>query len=156
MRFLRISFRVGVAAVGVFVTLLMVYAIVVNALLFSGVGRAAINWAAPKHIRVDWRTAYSPWFLRVHTTGFVIRGEDSTVQWIVTTERANGSFRLVDFFARRIRLHHTWAQGVTAAIHLEDTPAGPPIADEKYRLVESRSMTSRAMTFVRSRSTQSA
>ena len=59
--------RVAFALVGLFVT----YLVVVNALLLSGLARAAINRISPENVHVQWHTAYSPWFLRVYTRGFV-------------------------------------------------------------------------------------
>jgi len=148
--------RVAAALVSLFVT----YLVVVNALLLTGLARVAINRIAPENVHVQWHTAYSPWFLRVYTTGFVIRGEDSSVQWAITTERANATFGPFDFFSRRVRLHDTWARGVTTRIRFKLDPADatpdyvaklpkivgfsdpplkpavppPPVTDENYRL----------------------
>jgi hypothetical protein len=61
--------------------------------------------------------------MRVHTTNFAFRGEDSSVQWLVTADRANTTFGLLDFFARRVRLHDAWARGVSVRIRFKIDPA---------------------------------
>lgn len=106
-----------------FVGLYVTYLVLVNALLWTGIGKAAINHAAPEHVHVEWRSAYSVSPMRVHTKGFAIRGEDSSVQWLITTERANATFGPFDFFSRRVRLHGVWASGLAMRIRFKLKPA---------------------------------
>ncbi len=106
-----------------FVGLYVTYLVLVNALLGTGLGKAAINHAAPDHVHVEWRTAYSLSPLRVHTAGFVLRGEDGSVQWLITTDRANATFGALDFFSRRVHLHDTWVRGLSVRIRFKVQPA---------------------------------
>ncbi len=119
IRWRTIPFRVVTLLVGV----LMTYLVVINALFVTGIAKIALNSLAPAHAHFEWRSAYSPWFLRVHVEGFVFRGEDSAVQWVVTADEAQATLGGRDFFARRVRLHDTRAHGVTTRIRFKLDPA---------------------------------
>ncbi len=116
-------------------TAFMTYAIVMNALLFTGAGKGVLNRLAPTHAHFEWRTAYSPWFMVVRTTGFAMRGEDSAVVWTVTSDAASTRLGFFDFFGRRITLHDLRARGVTTHIRFKpNPPPQQPDTDEHYRL----------------------
>ncbi len=127
------ALRVGALLAGIFIT----YLYVMNVLLLTGLVRIAVNRISPDDLHVDYRVAYSPSFLRVHTTGLALRGESDSVQWSITADRANASFGPLDFFSRRVSLHDARARGVTTRIRFKVAPADatrdyvawlPPIA----------------------------
>ncbi len=123
IRWRRIPLRAGAGLVGLFVTAFVTYFVAINALLLTGAAKLVVNRMAPTHVHFEWERAYSTWFMRVHATGFVFRGEDSSVQWLITADRADATFGLLDFFARRVRLHDARASGLSARIRFKLDPA---------------------------------
>ncbi len=107
--------RCFVFALGVYLT----YLVVINALIVSGAMRFVVNRLAPVHAHFDWSSAYSPWFLRVHTKNLVFRGEDSSVQWEMRFDRANATFALTDFFSKRVHMRDAQASGVQIRIRFK-------------------------------------
>jgi hypothetical protein len=107
--------RFVVFALGVYLT----YLAVINALIVSGAMRFVVNRLAPVHAHFDWSSAYSPWFLRVHTKDLIFRGEDSSVQWEMRFDRANATFALTDFFSKRVHMRDAQASGVQIRIRFK-------------------------------------
>ncbi len=149
----RIGKRALIVVLGTYLT----YLIVINLLLLTGLGQKIVNSIEPTHVRVEWTSAYSLWFMRVQTRGFTIRGTDTSVEWRITSDEASTSFAFTDFFKRRVRMSDTYAKGVSIRIRfkvsaptadylaalppiegLPDPPLkGPPVpelTDENYNL----------------------
>lgn len=95
------------------------YLLVVNLLLWTGLAKSIINRIDPAHVSFDYDSAYSVWFARVHTKGFVVTGTDSAVQWRITTDEASTTFGVTDFFARRVHMFGAEAKGVTVRIRFK-------------------------------------
>lgn len=114
--------RVLIAVFGTYVA----YLLIINLLLLTGLGQKILNAAEPEHVRLEWASAYSLWFMRVHTTGFAVRGEDSAVEWRITADEASTGFGFTDFLDRRLRMFDTKAKGVSVRIRFK---VAAPTAD---------------------------
>ena len=135
----------------------VVYLVVINVLLSTGLGKKILNRADPSHANFEYDSAYSVWFGQVHTKGFVVRGTDSAVEWRITTDEASTTFGILDFFRQRVHMHGTTAKGISVRVRFKVTaptaeylaklppieglpdppikpPEKPPLTDANYNL----------------------
>lgn len=82
-------------------------------------------WSVQHDVNVDYASAYSIVPGRIHVKGLTIRGEDGSVQWILTIARCgfNGSFP--PLFHRHFLARHIDADGLTFRIRIKYRLATP-------------------------------
>ncbi len=90
----------------------LLYLLVGNAVLFSGVIQRAAS-AAPQETQLGWDRAYTLWPGRAYVSGFRLRLQDPVIQFRLTIDRAKVDVVLWELLHRRFRASHVRAEGVS-------------------------------------------
>jgi hypothetical protein len=104
--------RVVLRALAALVALELLYLLVANAILFSGVIQREAN-RDPQSIELGWTRAYSPWPGRVYVSGFWLRLQDPSVQFRLTLVQAKIDVVLWELVHKKFRASRVRAQGVS-------------------------------------------
>ncbi|MGD0523919.1 MAG: hypothetical protein ABSE49_02180, partial [Polyangiaceae bacterium] len=110
-----------------------VYLIGINVFLRTRLFRNLIS-EDPTTMLVEYTSAYSVIPGRAHVEGLRIRGSDSNVQWILTLDRCDLHFGVLDFAHQRFHASHVRGDGVSmrvrqkeASFTAEEAAALPPV-----------------------------
>ncbi|HEY6461183.1 MAG TPA: hypothetical protein VIY73_13555, partial [Polyangiaceae bacterium] len=117
-RLRRVAGWVAVALAGVYV----LYVVGVNVLLGGGrLGRLLSR--EPEKLRVEYASASTFWFGRVHVEGLDIRMRDEKVEWEVHADRAEANVSLLALLTHRFHTRRLDGQGVTFRMRLRRDPS---------------------------------
>jgi hypothetical protein len=132
------------------------YLVGMNVLLRTGLLRHLLS-EDPVSFLVDYSSAYSIIPGRVHVEDLRLRGRDSNVEWILTLDRCDFRFGLLDFAHRRFHAYHVRGDGLSMRVRQREPsftaeevaalppvpgfsdppysgPPSPPISDADYHL----------------------
>lgn len=90
----------------------LLYVLVANLLLYSGVIPRAAS-ANPQSVDMEWDRAYSPWPGRAYVWGFRLRIQDPVQQFRLTVAHAKADVVLWELLRHRFRASHVQAEGVS-------------------------------------------
>lgn len=157
-RLRRVARRLAKGVALLLVGVAVLYLVGVNVFLRTHLFRDAIG-ADPESLLVDYGSAYSVWPGSIHAEGLVIRGSDSSVQWILRIQRVDFQVSFTDLARKKFHADHVRADGVSMRLRRRvdvvtpetmsalpsipgflDPPLAavgpppPPITDANYRL----------------------
>ncbi len=137
---------------------LALYLVAMNVFLETRIFRNLISFD-PEHFRLEYARAYSLLPGSLHVEGLVIRGRDSSIEWILNLDRCDFRVSFLDLTRRKFHASHVRGHGLSFRVRLrvdEATPAhlaalppvpgfafppykdqGPPVApptDAEYKL----------------------
>jgi hypothetical protein len=118
---------IAIAVVGVFAA----YLTGMNLFLRTGMFRDAIT-SSSGSLLVQYRSAYSLLPGRIHVEGLVIRGRDSSVEWILLLDRCDFRVSFLELARRRFHASHVTGDGLSLRIRLRKD--APPSEDEMRAL----------------------
>ena len=107
------------------------YLVGMNGLLRTRLFRSAIT-SSTGSLLVDYRSAYSLWPGRIHVEELVIRGRDSSVEWILRLDRCD--FRVSFLALTRKRFHATHVNGDGLSLRVRLRRDASVAADEMQAL----------------------
>ncbi len=107
------------------------YFVGMNVFLRTRLFRSAIT-SDTGSLLVDYRSAYSPWPGRIHVEGLVIRGRDSSVEWILRLDRCD--FRVSFMALTRKRFHASHVNGDGLSLRVRLRRDGPVLPEEMQAL----------------------
>jgi hypothetical protein len=111
----------GVVLVAAFAT----YLAGMNLFLRTRLFRSVIT-SASGSLLVDYREAHSLWPGRIHVEGLVIRGRDSSVEWILSLDRCDFHVSFLALARRRFHASHVNGDGLSLRVRLRrDGPVSP-------------------------------
>lgn len=124
--------RLVVALAASVLAVALLYLAGMNVFLRTRLFRDAVS-AEGGSLRVEYASAYSSWWGRIHAEGLVIRGRDSNVEWVLAIDHCDFRESFFDLLRRRFHASHVRGTGLTFRVRqrLEAvTPAAamlPPV-----------------------------
>jgi hypothetical protein len=106
------------------VSALVLYEVGMNVALRTHLFRDALR-SVQHDVNVDYASAYSIVPGRIHVKGLTIRGEDGSVQWILTIARCGFNVSFPPLFHRHFLARHIDADGLTFRIRIKYRQATP-------------------------------